>query len=247
MVLKKEQSTKFHVISLFLAVLLISGGIISYSWLYKNNSYRFSYEKFMYMGICIELILLGTILVLINIKKDLVGKIVLVIFGFVMCGVLFNNLVRLGVILSVVTMFSYLIVMKFKNIFSTIITMSVCAMVFFVLLRQILKLVDKEYVLVVVYSMSSLYIVVYRAIGKKLNHWFIANVMGFKKESETYDDAQLKNQILLIYMVTFVLINLWVYLGKMDEHSWNLINNSFLTGLAIIQIDWNKLIGLNYN
>lgn len=118
---------------------------------------------------------------------------------------------------------------------------------FLVLLRQILKLVDKEYVLVVVYSMSSLYIVVYRAIGKKLNHWFIANVMGFKKESETYDDAQLKNQILLIYMVTFVLINLWVYLGKMDEHSWNLINNSFLTGLAIIQIDWNKLIGLNYN
>ena len=103
MVLKKEQSKKFHVVSLILAVLLISGGIISYSWLYKNNSYRFSYEKFMYMDICIELILLGTILVLINVKKDLVGKIVLVIFGFVIGGVLFNNLVRLGVILSVVT------------------------------------------------------------------------------------------------------------------------------------------------
>jgi hypothetical protein len=34
----------------------------------------------------------------------------------------------------------------------------------------------------------------------------------------------------------------WLYQEQIDGETWNLINNSFLTGLAIIQIDWNKIV-----
>ena len=67
-------------------------------------------------------------------------------------------------------------------------------------------------------------------------------MLGYKEESKTYDDEQLKNQILLIYMVTFIFLNVWLFRETIDTDIWNLINNSFLTGLAIIQIKWNKIV-----
>lgn len=67
-------------------------------------------------------------------------------------------------------------------------------------------------------------------------------MIGFEEESKTYDSEQLKNQILFMYMVVFVCLNIWLYQEQIDSETWNLINNSFLTGLAIIQIDWNKIM-----
>lgn len=90
--------------------------------------------------------------------------------------------------------------------------------------------------------MFSLFIVVYRILGKIINQWFIDKMLGAEEESKTYDDEQLKNQILLIYMLIFVCLNVWLYQEKIDSETWNLINNSFLTGLAIIQIDWKKIV-----
>ena len=92
------------------------------------------------------------------------------------------------------------------------------------------------------YVLFSLFIVFYRILGKTINQWFIAKMMGFEEESKTYDSEQLKNQILFMYMVVFVCLNIWLYKEQIDSETWNLINNSFLTGLAIIQIDWNKII-----
>lgn len=43
-------------------------------------------------------------------------------------------------------------------------------------------------------------------------------------------------------MLIFVCLNVWLYREQIDGETWNLINNSFLTGLAIIQIDWNKIV-----
>ena len=106
----------------------------------------------------------------------------------------------------------------------------------------VFKLIGENYSMLVLYVLFSLFIVFYRILGKTINQWFIAKMMGFEEESKTYDSEQLKNQILFMYMVVFVCLNIWLYKEQIDSETWNLINNSFLTGLAIIQIDWNKII-----
>lgn len=242
MVLKKNQRKKFHVISIVLSVLLVGVGTIVYSLLYKKNSVEFSYENIAYMVVCIETIIFGLVLGLINFEESLFGKLVLVIVGFLMAGFIFNESFRFGIILFVGIMLVFCVTIRFKNIFSTVVTMSICATIFLILTINILKWVDENDGMLVLYGMFSLFIVLYRILGKIINQWFIAKILGFERESKTYDDEQLKNQILLIYMLIFVCLNVWLYQDKIGDKTWDLVNNSFLTGLAIIQIDWNKII-----
>lgn len=241
MVLKKNQSKKFHIISIIFGIILVVVGTIIYSLLY-NNSERFSYENIAYMVVCIETIMFGIVLGLINFEDGLFGKLVLVIVGFLIAGFVFNESFRFGLFLFAGTMLVYFITMRFKNIFSTVVTMSVCATIFLILTIIVLKLVGGNCGMLVLYGMFSLFIVVYRIFGKTINQWFIAKMLGFEDEGKTYDDEQLKNQILLMYMLIFVCLNVWLYQEKIDAETCNLINNSFLTGLAIIQIDWNKIV-----
>lgn len=242
MVLNKNQSKKFHIISILIGIILVVVGTIIYSLLYRNNSEGFSYENIAYMVVCIEAIMFGIALGLINFEDGLLGKLMLVIVGFLIAGFIFNESFRFGIILFVGTMLVYFITIRFKNIFSTVVTMSVCATIFLILTIIVFKLIGENCGMLVLYGMFSLFIVVYRILGKMINQWFIAKMLGFEEESKTYDDAQLKNQILLIYMLIFVCLNVWLYREQIDGETWNLINNSFLTGLAIIQIDWNKIV-----
>ena len=242
MVLNKNQSKKFHIISILIGIILVVVGTIIYSLLYRNNSEVFSYENIAYMVVCIEVIMFGIVLGLINFEDGLLGKLMLVIVGFLIAGFIFNELFRFGIILFVATMVMYFITIRFKNIFSTVVTMSVCATIFLILTIIVFKLIGENYSMLVLYVLFSLFIVFYRILGKTINQWFIAKMMGFEEESKTYDSEQLKNQILFMYMVVFVCLNIWLYKEQIDSETWNLINNSFLTGLAIIQIDWNKII-----
>ena len=49
MVLNKNQSKKFHIISILIGIILVVVGTIIYSLLYRNNSEVFSYENIAYM------------------------------------------------------------------------------------------------------------------------------------------------------------------------------------------------------
>ncbi|MBQ4058637.1 MAG: hypothetical protein IJD40_06880 [Lachnospiraceae bacterium] len=242
MVLKKNQSKTFHIISMIIGIILVVLGTIIYSLLYRNNLQEFSYENIAYMVVCIETIMFGIVLELINFDDGLFWKLVLVIVGFLIAGFVFNESFRFGLFLFAGTMLAYFITMRFKNIFSTVVTMSVCATIFLIITIIVLKLVGERYGMLALYGMFSLFIVVYRIFGKIINQWFIAKMLGFEDESKAYDDEQLKNQILLMYMLIFVCLNVWLYQEQIDAETWNLINNSFLTGLAIIQIDWNKIV-----
>lgn len=242
MVLNKNQSKKFHIISILIGIIFVVVGTIIYSLLYRNNSEGFYYENIVYMVVCIEIIMFGLVLGLINFENALLGKLMLVIVGFLIAGFIFNESFRFGIILFAGTMVAYFITIRFKNIFSTVVTMSVCATIFLMLTIIVLKLIGENYSMLVLYVLFSLFIVFYRILGKTINQLFIAKMMGFEEESKTYDSEQLKNQILFMYMVVFVCLNIWLYQEQIDSETWNLINNSFLTGLAIIQIDWNKII-----
>lgn len=242
MILNQNNSMKFHIISIMVGLMLVVLGSIGFSFLYKNNIADLSFDTITYMVICIEIILFGIVLCLINFEDGLVRIILCIMAGLLIVGSIFNDELRFGMILLAGAMLVFIITIRFKNIFSTVVTMSVCATLFLVFSSIALKVVDEINGMLVLYVMFSLFIVVYRRFGKTINRWFISKALGFEKESKSYDDEQLKNQILLIYMMIFVLLNMWLYQEKIDGETWNLINNSFLTGLGIIQIDWNKIV-----
>lgn len=179
MVLKKNQSKTFHIISMIIGIILVVLGTIIYSLLYRNNLEEFSYENIAYMVVCIENIMFGIVLELINFEDGLFGKLVLVIVGFLIAGFVFNESFRFGLFLFAGTMLVYFITMRFKNIFSTVVTMSACATIFLILTIIVLKLVGEKCGMLVLYGMFSLFIVVYRIFGKIINQWFIAKMLGF--------------------------------------------------------------------
>lgn len=242
MIFNNNQSKVFHITSCIIGIVMVAVGTIIYSLLYKNKVGEFSYDNIVIMIVFIEVIVFGIVLLLINFEGKLYSKIGFLIAGFLIAGFIFNKPFRFGTILAMGTMAAYLIIMRFKNIFSTVVTMTVCATIFLVITLFVLKVVDENDETLAVYGMFSLFIVVYRIFGRIINQWFIDKMLGYKEESKTYDDEQLKNQILLIYMVTFIFLNAWLFRETIDTDIWNLINNSFLTGLAIIQIKWNKIV-----
>lgn len=168
MVLNKNQSKKFHIISILIGIILVVVGTIIYSLLYRNNSEVFSYENIAYMVVCIEVIMFGIVLGLINFEDGLLGKLMLVIVGFLIAGFIFNELFRFGIILFVATMVMYFITIRFKNIFSTVVTMSVCATIFLILTIIVFKLIGENYSMLVLYVLFSLFIVFYRILGKTI-------------------------------------------------------------------------------
>ena len=193
MIFKKNQSKRFHITSIIIGVLLVTVGTIIYSLLYKNKAEGFSYENIAYMIVCIEVIMFGIVLGLINFEDNLHGKLVLVITGFLIAGFIFNESFRFGIILFVGTMFAYFITMRFKNIFSTVVTMSVCATIFLLLTIFVLKLVDENYGILVLYCMFSLFIVVYRILGKIINQWFIDKMLGFEAKPMMMNNLKIKS------------------------------------------------------
>lgn len=246
--LKQNKSKKFHVFFIFLGIISIVIGAILYCSTYKKFLNNFTYENILYMSFYLVILLLGIVLVLglINFNNKTKIKIITLIIVFLIYAFIFSKLFRFGIILSLLNIVFFIVVMRFKNIFSTTITMLFCAIVFFISIKFILKVININIVNInlLIYVMFSLFIVIYRLIGKCINQFFIFKILGFEEESKAYDNEQLKNQILFVYMFLFILLNIWLYQNVINDKIWNLVNNSFLTGLTIIQIDWNKI--LNY-
>lgn len=184
MIFKKNQSKRFHITSIIIGVLFVTVGTIIYSLLYKNKVEEFSYENIAYMTACIEAIMLGIVLVLINFENNLHGKLVLVITGFLIAGFIFNESFRFGIILFVGTMFAYFITMRFKNIFSTVVTMSVCSTIFLVLTIFALKLVVKNYGFSIVLYVFFIYSSLSNIRKNKLINGLLIKCWGLKKKAK---------------------------------------------------------------
>ena len=65
--------------------------------------------------------------------------------------------------------------------------------------------------------------------------------MGWREKSESYNYEDLKQNLTVIYITIFVLLNVSTALYNDKLDFYNLINNSFITVITITQIDWSKI------
>jgi hypothetical protein len=229
----------FSKILLCISIILMAFGILVYRYWYNNWIANPTADAVIFMVLSFMVIITGFFLFLINIEDKLNYIIFSVAIFCVIVGLFFSASLRVGVLLLVLTLIIYLLINLSTNIFSTLVT-STCIMILFAISALcMMKIIKNEYFCL--YIMFSLFVVFYRALGVVINRKFIEKCLGKKEISMTYDGEQLKNQILLLYLIVFTVLNVLLYMGETDETTWNLINNSFLTGLAIIQIDWNRI------
>lgn len=233
-----------RVIFLFLGILILFVTITYYN---KKTEEYFTYmksENLLILVTLVSFVLLGAVMIVVCFS-GILRKVFIIFYFFpaVIIGILVSKGVRLGVVLFFISLLVYLICSLYKNIVSTFITYFLTLSIFAVLaviIQNTLLANYSESALLLCYITLSVHLLFFRLFGVWLNKRFIT-FLGFSSEAEKYDDVQLKNQLFFLYFVVFVLLNVCLYIKVVDDTVWNLINNSFLTGLAIIQVDWNKI------
>ena len=65
--------------------------------------------------------------------------------------------------------------------------------------------------------------------------------MLWREKSEPYNYLDLKENLTVIYIIIFVLLNVSTALYNDKLDFYNLINNSFITAITITQINWSKI------
>lgn len=240
-IFNQKQSIFFHVITAIMGIILCIIGGKLYLSNYEKLATELTIDIIVYLTMYVLIIFLGIVCLLVNFVDEWIKKLLLILLGAGIMGIFVIPPIRVGIILFIVACVIYLLCMKFKNVFSTTVTFFLLAVIYIILTSIIMKYIPSEYGYLTIYSMLSGMLILYRVLGVEINKWFIG-IMGFKEESDAYDAEQLKNQIFLLYFIIFVILNVLLYLGKTNNDIWNLVNNSFLTGIAIIQIDLNKIV-----
>lgn len=201
-------------------------------------------EYYTYMALCIIGMVLGVVFILVNfnLQNRIIQFGMVAFIVFIVTSAAWNDKFKIGCILFVLDMAAFVITMRFKNVFSTVVTMSISFLIIIIPMSIVAKYIDIKYAYVEIYLFITIFLVTYRFNGVKMNQFFIDKCMGFNKESKTYDLEQLKNQITLVYLVVFIALNVTNYFYGNNSNIANLINNSFLTGVTVTQVDWNKII-----
>ena len=65
--------------------------------------------------------------------------------------------------------------------------------------------------------------------------------MWWGEELELYNYEYLKENLTVIYITIFVILNVSAALYNDKFGFYNLINNSFITAITITQINWSKI------
>ena len=91
-------------------------------------------------------------------------------------------------------------------------------------------------------------LLLYNIIGVKFNRLCLKYALGYNTETiNQYDYKDLKNQINLLYLMMFVILNLsFIYSEETDVSLIaNCVNNALITGVCITNVHWKDLFWTN--
>jgi hypothetical protein len=178
-----------------------------------------------------ELGILGMIFIIVNFNtEDNKVKIGLgVVVGIAIGGLIFNNPFRIATLILLVDIIIFMVI-TFFALYS----------IFWFALAAVLLVKMPTYSYAIIYSCITLCLVTYLLFAGWVNGKLLKNMWGEDK-AKNYDYDTLKDNLTLIYIIIFILLNVSAALYNDKLGYYNLINNSFLTIITILQINWKKL------
>jgi len=246
---KQELSWKYHVCTMIVGLLAFVASIWFYVDAYegfcKSIQGTITTDALRYgtmIVLCVLGFFIGGILMLTNLSKDWFCFFGVVTVVILLLLVLFHPYFRTGAVFLALTFAAYLLMKSFIYEVATVFT-------FFVGLFLVLVLClflggiwgNPNCYVASIYALMSLYLVFYLTFGTKATR-FAIEWMGEKEISKDFTEKHFKNNIYFIYLLVFVLINVFYYLNMLDDFSWGFINNLFLTGIAILQVNWELIL-----
>lgn len=246
-------STKLK-ISFSIAGMIILWGSIFALKKYTPDLNLIKEPRILYYAILVTLIsamgsLLGVIMILSHLNyKNKINQFILFLLMGILIGVsVYNSFTRIVLITLIVDAIIFFIVVILFKVYSTITTMIVTSFIYLLLVMSssaLLFLFVPNFTInlnSILYTLITLFLILYRIVGVWVNQFFISVVMSQKKIKHEYTSEVLVSHINLIYIVIFILINSTglIYMQG-DYNFYNVLNNCFITAIAINQVNWRS-------
>lgn len=155
------------------------------------------------------------------------------------------------ILLFIISFAALVVYLIFENVFITIFSFIVCVFIsLYLILRLFLFIATHIPAMSLLNGFLGIYIatvvslILYKVIALKLNK-FLLKFFGNKEAHDLYDEKHLKNLLNVIYLFAFIIINILYYSILIDDIWFNYINNTFLTLLVIINVDWENILLLH--
>ncbi|MPW27209.1 hypothetical protein GC105_15680 [Alkalibaculum sp. M08DMB] len=231
-----NMNKKSRIIFVVIGLILIIISSISFFIKYNHDP---DFVTYAILAACSVFIALGLelIILIFNFKNTCVKSILLILLGGFIVANFYNEHIRTGSILLIISILIFIIIAFTKNIFSTFITFALLSFPFFISSLVLLGLFS-SHENAIIYLMLVIFFLFYRLVGVNVNKFFIGRCMGFKQEARMYDLVQLKEQINFIYIIVFILMNISNWFFNNNEMVATVLNNVFITGIAITNIKW---------
>lgn len=238
----RKSTRKEKVILFSLGILLIIATTIIFNVFIKKPLNEI--ENFVILLITPELGVLGIILILsnFNTKNKFIRSVLLILTGVLIGGMLFNNGIRYATFMFILAIIIVLVVVFFANAFITTFSLSLYSIVWMIIAGFLLFRYP-NYQYAIIYSCITLGLITYLLFACKLNKYILKKFLG-EAISNDYDSETLKENLTVIYIVIFIILNISAALYNDKFYIYALINNSFLTVITILQVRWEKIFRL---
>lgn len=207
-----------------------------------------TFEGFEYHVICTvltSLSLLGMVFIIsiFNFNNKVVNPISILTIGFVLGCIMFNEYVRTWAIYVIVLIVIKVTQVMFKNSISTILT-ALLLMIPTIATALILLRTSISISVGCLYALALLYFITYIIFGVKLNQRVLKHLFGCSEGVYIlYNKEQLKVQFNVMYVIFFIGINITGLCYTGNQIAITLLNNVFITGISIVNIDWKHVRG----
>ena len=183
-----------------------------------------------------------------NLHNKIVRNFLLPISGALIYAVIREKPLRIAFGLILIIILIFVIIKLFGKVISTFITLSFLSILLFFILLIISYIEPHIPATTALYVSITLMLLIYNIFGVKMNRFFIKNMLGESSEKvEQYDYEEFRNQINLVYLILFFVLNIFYIFNSESSISTlaNCVNNSLITGVCITNVNWKSLLWRN--
>ena len=175
-----------------------------------------------------ELGVVGMILILTSFNiKNIRSNVGLSIIVAIILGLLiFSSSSIIPILVLVLDIIIFIVITFLAKSFVTVVTLSVYSLIWLIIAAALLNKMPSYYY-VITYSCITLCLITYLCFGTKINNLFIIK-MWWGEELELYNYEYLKENLTVIYITIFVILNVSAALYNDKFGFYNLINKTSL-------------------
>ena len=219
--------------------------IIGFVWFQDSFDSIFSGQditeiKILLILLSVVILMTSSFCVIRNIFVSEVTKIIIILAYTVFSFLGLKNNDSFGLKMKIIAMVGLIavIIIVFADLIAMFIGSLIWAIIILTILIPTKCFESSEYLNLASYIVITLYLVTFNYVGPPFAHFLLGIIIGKNSYTEDYMPNVFREQMKLLYLVFFVVFNVFTYLKIADL---SVFNNGALTWLAMISIKWEQV------